>query len=215
MGVIGPNGAGKTTLLEIVATLQLPTSGSATIGGLDLVTHAEGVKRLVGYCPSDSESFYPRLTGRANLEFFAALDGLSPREARSRVEAVLGTIRAAELADARFQQCSAGMKQKLGLARALLADPPILLLDEPTRSLDPGSQRQFHVLLRHTLADRSGKTILIVTHSLREAERVCDRVALLRDGEIAVVAPARQVCGDLRFELPFHGAQPAPLAAEA
>ena len=184
------NGAGKTTLLEILATTQVPTSGGGIVGGCDLVAQAEAVTRIVGYGPAGSDSFYPRLTGAANLEFFAALQDLSPGEARHRMRAVLELLHATELAEAVFQRCSAGMKQKLNLARALLADPPILLLDEPTRSLDLASQRELQALLRDTLADGLGKTVLLVTHNLQEAERVCDRVALLRHGRIAGVQTA-------------------------
>src|SRR4051794_21007838 len=134
LGIIGSNGAGKTTLLEILATTQLPTSGAGTVGGYDLVAQAASVKPLVGYCTSNADSFYPRLTGRANLEFFGALNNLSPRDAESRACSVLELLGAPELADILFQRCSTGMKQKLGLARALLSNPPVLLLDEPTRS---------------------------------------------------------------------------------
>ncbi len=198
MGLAGSNGAGKTTLLEILATTQLPTAGNGSVAGHDLVREHEAVKRRVGYCPADAESFYPRLTGRANLEFFAALHDLPPGAARRRVGEVLEMLGAPELAYVVFQHCSAGMKQKLGVARALLGDPPVLLFDEPTRSLDPEAQCEFHRLLRQTLVDALGKTILLVTHNLREAETVCDRVALLRDGRIAGVWPAGNLPSHLR-----------------
>lgn len=208
MGLVGSNGAGKTTLLEILATVQRPTSGGAQVGGYDLVAEADAVKRLVGYCPSTSESFYPRLTGGANLEFFAALHGLSPREARSRIDRVLEMIRATELRGVIFQRCSAGMKQKIGLARALLANPPILLLDEPTRSLDPASQRELQDLLRRTLVDALNKTVLLVTHNLNEAEQICDRIALLRNGTVAGVWSADHLPAELRSDTTVDSRDP-------
>lgn len=198
MGLAGSNGAGKTTLLEILATTQLPTGGHGSIAGHNLVGEHDAVKRSVGYCPADADSFYPRLTGRANLEFFAALHDLSPGAARRRVGEVLEMVGAPELAHVLFQHCSAGMKQKLGVARALLGDPPVLLFDEPTRSLDPEAQREFHRLLRHTLVDALGKTVLLVTHNLREAETTCDRVALLREGRIAGVWAAASLPPELQ-----------------
>jgi len=206
MGLVGSNGAGKTTLLEILATTQLPTSGSASVGGHDLVGQSARVKRIIGYCPAGSDGFYPRLTGTANLAFFAALKDLSPEDVRRRTREVLEMIRAPELEHAMFQRCSTGMKQKLNLARALLADPPILLLDEPTRSLDPPSQRECQDLLRHTVAGGMGKTVLLVTHDLAEAERVCDRVALLQDGRIAGVWVAGQLPAGWLFETISDGA---------
>ena len=200
MGLVGSNGAGKTTLLEILATTQLPTGGSGLVGGYDLVARAGSIRRIIGYCPAGSDSFFPRLTCAANLEFFAALKELSPRDARLRIRNVLEMIRATELTNLIFQRCSAGMKQKLSLARALLADPPILLLDEPTRSLDPASRRELQELLRLTLAGAQRKTVLLVTHDLQESGRLCDRVALLRNGCIAGIWPAAHVPADWRLE---------------
>jgi ABC-type multidrug transport system ATPase subunit len=185
VAIVGSNGAGKTTLLEILATLQLPTSGNATVGGFDLVSQAEQIKRIVGYCPAGAESFYPQLTGRANLEFFAALNGLSPHEATTRTRVVLEMMGASEVSEVVVQRCSAGMKQKLNLARALLADAPILLLDEPTRSLDAAARHAFYRLLRETLVGARNKTVLLVTHDPNEASAVCDRRAVLSGGAIA------------------------------
>jgi ABC-2 type transport system ATP-binding protein len=185
--LIGANGAGKTTLLEIVATLQLPTSGRATVCGFDLIGHAAQIKRLIGYCPAGADSFYPQLTGRANLEFFAALRGLSPRAATARTKAALAMMGALDLSEVIVQRYSAGMKQTLNLARTLLADAPILLLDEPTRSLDTRARRSFYRLLRETLIGAMKKTVLLVTHDVDEAAVFCDRVALLSGGTIAGV----------------------------
>ncbi len=200
MGVVGTNGAGKTTLLEILATAQLPSSGAADVCGFDLVTQAAAVRRVVGYSPASADSFYPRLTGRANLEFFAALHDLSPAAGCERTRHVLALVGGGALAEITFQRCSTGMKQKLGVARALLGDPAVLLLDEPTRSLDPDAQRDFHDLLRRRLADEGGKTVLLVTHNLNEARTICDRVALLRDGLIAGVWAAADLPAEIRFE---------------
>jgi ABC-2 type transport system ATP-binding protein len=153
-----------------------------------VVRQAGQVRRIVGYSAAGAETFYPQLTGRANLEFFAALTGLSPRDAAIRTLAVLETMGASEVGDVLVQRYSAGMKQRLSLARALLRDAPILLLDEPTRSLDAEARRAFYRLLRHTLVGAMHKTVLIVTHDPNEASAVCDRVAALGGGTIARVS---------------------------
>ena len=132
LGVIGPNGAGKTTLLEVLATLLLPTSGEAWVCGYQVVKEAAQVRRVVSYCPSPSQSFYPRLTGVGNLEFFALLNDCPPREAKEKIREVLDLVGMDGARQAPFQRYSEGMKQRLSLARALLTDPSVLLLDEPT-----------------------------------------------------------------------------------
>jgi ABC-2 type transport system ATP-binding protein len=198
LGLLGPNGAGKTVLLEILSTLLLPNSGRAWVGGYEVAGEAAQVRKVMGYCPSASQSFYPRLTGVGNLEFFAVLSGLRPREARERINEVLDLLGIDGASKAPFQCYSEGMKQRLSLARALLTDPPVLLLDEPTKSLDPLLQREVRKFLRRTLAEKLGKTVLLVTHSLAEAEEVCDRLAILYRGQIVRVgtpAEVREVCG--------------------
>lgn len=192
-GLLGPNGAGKTTLLEILATLLLPTSGEARVGGCDVVKDAAEVKRRVGYCPSATESFYPRLSAVENLQFFALLHDLRPRAAKERIAGLLDLVGLDGKSTGPFQRQSHGMKQRLALARALLADPPVLLLDEPTKSLDPLLQADIHRLLRKTLAEKLGKTILMVTHSLAEAEALCDRIAILHQGRIVAAGSAEEV----------------------
>jgi ABC-2 type transport system ATP-binding protein len=202
MGLVGSNGAGKTTLLEILATVQLPTGGSGVVGGYDLLTESLNIRRIIGYCPASDGGFYPTLTGQANLEFFGALGGLSPRDAAERAEAVLDVVGGSGLGLSVFQRFSAGMRQKLALARALVADPPILLLDEPTRSLDPSTQTEFHHLLRRVLVETMGKTILLVTHDRREMHALCNRVACLRGGIIAGVGRPAEVQPDPRGDRP-------------
>ena len=187
LGLLGPNGAGKTTLLEILSTLLLPTGGRASVCGHDVVREAAQVRRVVSYCPSASENFYPRLTGAGNLEFFALLHNLGPREAKEKIRSALDLVGLDGASSVPVQQYSDGMKQRLALARALLTESPVLLLDEPTRSLDPAAQGEIRKFLRRTLVERLGKTVLLVTHSLAEAEQVCDRLAILDRGRIVSI----------------------------
>ena len=198
VGLMGPNGAGKTTLLEILSTLQLPSTGRALIYGWDVGVDAAKARQLVGYCPCGFESFYPRLSATANLEFFAALHGLSGRAARPRLDAIFNVLEVNGSRHVEFQRHSTGMKQKLALARALVGDPPLLLLDEPTKSLDPAAQREVWALLRTKLVGDLGKTILLVTHSLMEAQAVCDRVVALEDGRIVEVTHGLESMGILQ-----------------
>jgi ABC-2 type transport system ATP-binding protein len=198
LGLLGPNGAGKTTLLEILSTLLLPTGGQATICGYDVVREAGQVRKVLSYCPSASETFYPRLTGMGNLAFFALLNNLSPREAGRKIQTVLDLLGLEGSRDVVFQRYSEGMKQRLALARALLTDPEVLLLDEPTRSLDPVLQGEIRKFLRERVVGELGKTVLLVTHSLLEAEQVCDRLAILHCGQIVRIgtpAEIKQACG--------------------
>jgi ABC-2 type transport system ATP-binding protein len=193
LGLLGPNGAGKTTLLEILSTLLLPTSGRAWVCGYEVAGEAAQVRKVVGYCPCGSQSFYPRLTGVGNLEFFALLNDFRPREAKEKIETVLELVGMDGASHAPFQWYSEGMKQRLSFARALLTDPPVLLLDEPTKSLDPLLQGEVQRFLRRTLVEKLGKTILLVTHSLAEAEEVCDRLALMHRGRIMSVGTSEEV----------------------
>lgn len=193
LGLLGPNGAGKTTLMEILATLLLPSSGRAMVCGYDVVNDPGAVKKVVSYCASASDNFYPRLSAFRNLEFFALLNDLPPREARERIHEALAQVGLAEKGGVPFQHYSDGMKQRLSLARALLKDPQLLLLDEPTRSLDPPSQKEIRKLMRGLLVGRLGKTVLLVTHSLAEAEQACDRLAILHRGKIVAIGTVDEV----------------------
>ena len=184
LGLLGPNGAGKTTLVEILATLLLPDAGSAVVGGHDVVREARAVRSLIGYAPSDTGTLHDRLTGAENLEFFGALRDVPPRRLSARIDELFDLVGLERARDDRFQRYSDGMKARLSLARALLADPPVLLLDEPTKSLDPVIQREIRTFLRDTLARRMRKTVLLVTHSVEEAVAVCDRVAIMHRGRL-------------------------------
>jgi ABC-2 type transport system ATP-binding protein len=193
LGLLGPNGAGKTTLIEILATLLLPTGGRAVVCGQDVVRHAEAVRKTVSYCSASSENFYPRLSAIQNLEFFAVLNDLSLAAAREKIEMTLEHLGLADKGHVPFQHYSDGMKQRLALARALLKEPRVVLLDEPTRSLDPISRGEVRKLIRSLLIERFGKTVLLVTHSLTEAEQVCDRLAVLNNGQIVALGTMEEV----------------------
>ncbi|HEX5041692.1 MAG TPA: ABC transporter ATP-binding protein [Candidatus Polarisedimenticolaceae bacterium] len=191
-GLLGPNGAGKTTLLKILSCLVLPDSGTARIGGHDVVDEDE-VKPKIGLVNSDERSFYWRLSGRENLRFFAELYDVPRSTREARIATLLERVDMVEAADRRFADYSSGMKQRLAIARAMLHDPPILFMDEPTRSLDPASALSLRAFILEELKARDGKTILIATHNLREAEAVCDRLAILVKGLVRQVGTVDEV----------------------
>ena len=183
-GLLGPNGAGKTTLIKILATLILPDSGYGSISGHDLCNQPQYVRSKIGVVNTSERSFYWRLTGRQNLTFFAALCDLFDSNGKKRIEALLDLVGLNEKADTAFMRYSTGQQQRLALARALLADPQVLLMDEPTRSLDPVAASQFRKLTKKELAGEQGKTVLWCTHNLKEAEEVCDRLAIIHKGKV-------------------------------
>jgi ABC-2 type transport system ATP-binding protein len=211
VGLMGANGAGKTTLLEILATLVLPSAGRASICGFDVVTDARRVRERIGYAPAQAQSFYPRLAAAANLEFFAIAAGLTRAVARRRVAAVSALVGLDGCAGVRFDRLSEGMKARLSIARALLTDAPVLLLDEPTRSLDPIYQLEIRRFLRETAADRLGKAALLVTHSPAEAASVCDRVAILDRGRLVAVARPAELAVLGGIEAVLAGTSGAPV----
>jgi ABC-2 type transport system ATP-binding protein len=182
-GLLGPNGAGKTTLIKLLCTLIVPTSGAARVNGYDL-QQEEAIKSSVGLVSGDERSFYWRLSGRRNLEFFASLHGLPAQQRHRRVEDVLELMELREVADDVFQSYSTGMRQRLSLARGLLSHPEILFLDEPTKSLDPMATRHLHDLIKNRLVGERGVTVLLTTHRLGEAEQLCQRIAIMDKGRI-------------------------------
>ncbi len=165
LGLLGTNGAGKTTLLKILATLILPTSGRVTVEGYDVAGQADQVKGIIGFGTSEERSFYWRLTGRQNLEFFAAFQGLSADATRGRIQQLREQL-GMEALDRTFGVYSTGMRHRLAIARALLRQPRILLLDEPTRSLDPLAAGELRRLIQDTLVGQMGCTVVLATHNL-------------------------------------------------
>ena len=183
VAVLGPNGAGKSTLLRILATTVLPDSGHAEVAGHDVVTHSAAARRSLGLVLGDERSWYWRLTGRENLEFYAALHGLRRPAARRRAGELLAAVDLADAADRRFDRYSSGMRARLALARALLHEPPVLCLDEPTATLDPVAAASFRALVRRQA--ETGRAVLFTTHDLHEAAAVASNVVVLAAGRVA------------------------------
>ena len=192
-GLLGPNGAGKTTLLKLLCTLTTPDAGSITIDGIDAGKNPLAVKRRIGLCSSEERSFYFRLTARQNLEFFGALAGLSRDVLPERITEVAELVDLKDALDKKFSGFSSGMRQRLTMARAMLADPPILYLDEPTRAVDPVHAEEMRVLIREELVNRRGKTVVLATNLLDEAWRLCDRIAIMRRGTLAALGPPKEL----------------------
>jgi ABC-2 type transport system ATP-binding protein len=187
MGLLGPNGVGKTTLLKMMATLMLPDAGSIRLEGIDIETEPLRARALIGYCGSEDRSFYFRLTARENLAFFGALAGLYGTRLKRRIRKVMEDVGLEHAIDRRFGEFSSGMRQRMTVARALLADPPILFFDEPTRAVDPLQADEMRRMIRRSLVDDGGKTVVLATNILEEAWSICDRVAIVSGGTIAAI----------------------------
>ncbi len=182
-GLFGPNGAGKSTLLSILIGLTLPTSGEARVLGLDVVKQSRDIRRQVGLLP-EGFGFYEHMTARQNLEYIAKLNDIRGEEAKKRIDSVLEMVNLDYAADMKVKAFSRGMKQRLGLAQALLKDPRLLLLDEPTLGLDPVAAREFMKLLE--MLAKEGRTIIVATHLLRELAQLFDHAAIIVKGRIVI-----------------------------
>ncbi len=195
-GLVGPDGAGKTTLLRILSTVMEPTSGSAQLAGFDVMKQSEDVRALLGYMPQ-AFSLYPDLTVMENLKFFADINGVSAQKQKTRIDELLEFARLTEFTMRRSENLSGGMRKKLALACALIHDPKILLLDEPTTGVDPVSRRELWRLLSKVI--QQGVTVLVSTPYMDEAER-CNTVSIINRGRVLISgAPA-----ELEAQLPFR-----------
>jgi len=195
-GLLGPNGAGKTTLIKILTTLLLPSSGEAWVNGFHVQRQENQVRASVGCMLMGERGLYWKLTGRENLEYFGALYHLSPQDRRQRALEILERIQLGEIADRTVETYSSGQKMKLAFGKALINDAPLLVLDEPTNTLDVPSASELRAVVRDLHAQ--GKTIIYTTHIMSEAETLCDRVAIIDHGQLLALGSIEELKDSLR-----------------
>lgn len=204
-GLLGPNGAGKTTVIKVLVTLLLPTSGAARVLGFDVVSQAQQIRERISMVSGGEHSGYGLLTVREQLWMFSQFYGLPSRPALERIDELLKVVGLYDERNRRVSALSTGMRQKMNLVRGLLPDPEVLFLDEPTVGLDVGAARDTRAYINEWMHARPGRTILLTTHYMREAEELCDRVAIIHKGRIiACDAPAtlkRRASGGSYFVL--------------
>src|SRR5437868_10238726 len=190
-GLLGPNGAGKTTTIKMLITLLIPTSGTASVLGFDVVKSAREVRKRIGYVFGGDRGVHERLSALDNLRYFAELYAVPPRDQRRRIAELLDLVGLTGREKERVEGYSRGMRQRLHVARGLLHDPPVLFLDEPTIGLDPVGARE----LRATIASLTaiGKTVLLTTHYMFEADALCDRIAVIAQGKIVAEGTPRDL----------------------
>lgn len=184
VAIMGPNGAGKTTLLRLIGGLLLPTEGEIVVNGFNTLHNNSDARKSVGFVFNEERSFFWRLTGVQNLEFFGALDNLSGDHLRHRIHDLIRLVGLKHAADKPVSAYSSGMKQRLALARGLLAEPEVLILDEPTRALDPVACDEMSDLIMSEIYHGSRKTLLIATHRTEEATRLCNRLMVIGGGRL-------------------------------
>lgn len=189
-GLLGPNGAGKTTVIKTLCGLLEPTSGSIWVGGFDVQKETAKVKELIGVCPQDTAA-YPFLSGRENVELFGNLHTMSKAKLKENIEYLLGKMSLSEDADRRLGKYSGGMKRRINLIMALVHDPEIAFLDEPTVAMDPQSRHAVWDFIKG-LKER-GKTIILTTHYMEEAEELCDRVGIIDHGKLIALGSPMQL----------------------
>lgn len=214
-GLLGPNGAGKTTLTKVLATILLPTSGHVRVLGMDVVAQEKEVRRRIGILFGGERGLYWRLSGRENVQYFADLYHVPPLITRQRIPELLELVGLSERADERVEGYSRGMKQRLHVARCLIHDPEVLLLDEPTIGLDPVAAREIREVIRRL--SEQGKTIFLTSHYMFEIDALCDRVAVVNKGQILMVdtpSALKRLVSDLEVvEIECFGASGAVLDA--
>ncbi|TMG66024.1 MAG: ABC transporter ATP-binding protein [Chloroflexi bacterium] len=201
-GLLGPNGAGKTTTMKMLATLLIPTSGTIRVLGIDPLERPREVRARLGAMLSGERSLYWKLTARENLEYFAALYHVPQAETDQRIAGVLTAVKLTDRAEDYVERYSTGMRQRLALARALLPDPPLIILDEPTVGLDPQASRDLRDRVRELRAQ--GRTVLLTTHYMEEADQLCDRVAIIDHGRIVALDTPAALKRTIRAEEVVH-----------
>ena len=205
VGLLGPNGAGKTTLMKMLTGFHFPAKGSISIGGIDLLEQTRQAQALIGYLP-ESSPVYPDLTVREYLEFMAGAKGLDPETRSEAIDKALERTDASAFNHKVTSHLSKGQRQRVGLAQAILADPAILILDEPTTGLDPHQILEFRQLI-HNIGRE--KTVILSTHIMQEVEAICERVLIMNQGKIVAEGKAEEIAknlqGENRFELRIKG----------
>ena len=194
-GLLGPNGAGKTTLIKILTTLLLPTSGTAVVNGFDVEAQSNQVRATVGCMLMGERGLYWKLTARENLVYFGALYHLSPEDRARKTQEIIDLLDLGEIADRSVETFSSGQKMKLAFGKALINDAPLLILDEPTNTLDVPSASELRAVVREL--NRRGKTIIYTTHIMSEAETLCDRVAIIDHGRLLDVGAVPELKASL------------------
>lgn len=184
IALLGPNGAGKTTLLKLIGGLLIPSKGTISVNNCDTVRDNRAVRKSVGFVLNEERSFFWRLTGRQNLEFFGTLDNMEGQNLRDRCRDLIRLVGLEEAADRRVSDYSSGMKQRLAIARGLIADPEILILDEPTRALDPIAVEDLVELLLERIQADSERGLLIATHRFEEAIALCNKALIIKGGRL-------------------------------
>lgn len=181
-GLLGPNGSGKTTTIRILSTLLMPTSGQAKVFGFDVVKEAPKVRKKIGLIFGGERGLYGRLTGIENLRYFAALSHMDSDNTKKRIKEVLDIVGLTQASDRLVEQYSRGMRQRLHIARGILADPDLIFMDEPTIGIDPQGAQEIRQLIPEIV--RRGKTILLTTHYMFEADEISNHIAIINKGEI-------------------------------
>lgn len=203
-GLLGPNGAGKTTLIKILTTLLAPSSGSALVGGYDVVKEAHKVRPIINMVSGGESSGYGLLTVRENLWMFAQFYGLSSKVANQRITQLLEVVGLSDRIHTKSSDLSTGLRQKMNIVRGFLTDPQVLFLDEPTLGLDVGASRDVRRFIRQWLDDHPERTILLTTHYMAEAEELCDRVAIINQGRVLACDTPASLKHRLQREAIYH-----------
>jgi len=202
-GLLGPNGAGKTTLIKILATLLLPTSGSVKVLGRDVVTDAQGIRPHINMVSGGETSGYGLLTVKENLWMFSQFYGIPTKEAKRRIDELLEIFDLSDKGNSKVRTISTGQRQKMNVARGFVTDPDLIFLDEPTLGLDVNASIAIRGYIRKWVKEQKGKTVLLTTHYMQEADDLCDRVAIIDRGRILACAEPAKLRRDLQRDVTF------------
>lgn len=195
-GLLGPNGSGKTTLMKILATLLEPDSGAAEMDGLDLLQDKHGARKILGYLPQEF-GLYPTLTAEQTLDYFAKLKGVwNKKERAGLIDALLERVNLASVRKQRVGEFSGGMRQRLGIAQALIGEPELIIVDEPTAGLDPEERARFHNLLSESAGENA--VVILSTHIVSDVSNLCSQMAVIRQGSILASCTPRQAIDQLK-----------------